>query len=759
MAVIAPLRGQTGSVGPKPVPDILVINSYAPGYNWSEDELRGMISVIKAEHPEIEPVIEYLDFKRFPAPEREAALLADVVSKCRVRPPRVIVTLDDPAFDFAAKHRAELGGAAVPLVFGGLNLVTPERLAGQPNCTGVSEESDYSGTFALIGALVPTARRVLVVSNPATSAQASLHSFRGHARKYAAFYQFEYYTEWTSAELVERLASLPDGTVGLILDVTRDVEGRNNYNSGAFTEALATRANRPVFITSRPPGDVDWSVKPWDGIGGGLVVADVHGAKVGELVLRVLRGEPAAAIPVERHTPQRLEVNYPQLRRHGFSLKQLPPGTVVTNAPQTFYQINRSRLPWIGGAFVALVAAVVVLSVNNLRRIRAEKALRWAEEKLRSAQKMEAIGLLAGGVAHDFNNILQVIRGHASFLEDAVGGSAEARDDLAIIRESTDRAAQLTQQLLALGRRQQLRTEEIDPDVLVEGMAKMLRRVLGEHIDVQLTLLSKPCTMLADKGQLEQVLLNLCLNARDAMFSGGRIAIALERVRLEAEECEGAKERRPGEYLRLTVSDTGCGMSAEVRRRLFEPFFTTKEPGKGTGLGLAVVYGIVGQHGGSIDVYSEEGAGTSFKILLPLCAGSVEVGRVLPRDAIPRGQGKVLLAEDDPHVRRIGVRLLEQNGFQVLTAADGEAAIQLLSRHHRELRLAVLDVLMPKRNGRQVQEHIRAECPGLPVLFCSGYAAEMLPASAVPAEGCELLGKPYSREELLTRVHRLARTV
>lgn len=274
----------------EPAPDILVINSYAPGYPWSEDELKGMTLVLRKAFPEIEPVIEYLDFKRFPDPEREAALLTDVVGKCRVRPPKVIVTVDDPAFEFAVKYREQLGGEAVPLVFGGLNYVDAERLAGVRNCTGVAEESDFSGTFQLIEALMPRTRRILVISNPATSAQASLRSFRKQVPAYADRYEFEYFTDWTSEELIARVADLPEGTVGLILDVTRDVTGKNNYNSGAFSEALAARASQPVFISSRPPGEVDWAIHSWDGIGGGLVVAELHGEKLANSSERCCEG-------------------------------------------------------------------------------------------------------------------------------------------------------------------------------------------------------------------------------------------------------------------------------------------------------------------------------------------------------------------------------------------------------------------------------------------------------------------------------------
>lgn len=737
-----------------PAPDVLILNSYAPGYQWSDDELAGALEVLRTQHREIEPIIQYLDFKRFTDPRREAWLVQDVVEKCRVRPPRLIITFDNPAFDFALKYRARLG-PDVPLVFGGRNRFTPDLVAGQRRITGVSEESDFSGTFELIRRLRPNARRVLVISSLTPSAIETRKLFASFVPRYADRYEFEFFDRWTNAELIERVATLPDDWVGLILDVTRDATGRYNYNDGEFSRALSSRARVPLFLSSRPPGENDWSVYPWDGIGGGMVVAEVHGAKVGELAARILSGEEADSIPVVRHSPQRLEVDYRQMKRFGLSTDQLPPGTAMINAPVTFYQINRSRIILTAAVVVVLCTTIVILSLNILWRRQAERALRRTEEQLRSAQKLEAIGLLAGGVAHDFNNVLQVIQGHAEFLRESVHSSVEAREDLRTIQKAAERASQLTRQLLLFSRRQSLNPAPVEANALVTELVKMLRRLLGEHIEVQIAPLPAPCTLLADKSQLEQVLLNLCVNARDAMPHGGRIRIELQRMDLGEGDARSYPELKPGSHLVLTVSDTGAGMPPEVRERLFEPFFTTKELGKGTGLGLSVVYGIVRQHEGAIRVYSEVGKGSVFKILLPLNDTTLLPASELPGEDVPRGEGFILLAEDDVEVRRTGTRILTDNGFRVLAVADGDEAEAVLARKHASIRLAILDVLMPKRNGRQVFETIHATYPNIRVLFCSGYSAEMLPPEIVPTAGFALINKPYSRRDLLTQVHRL----
>ena len=733
-------------------PDVLIINSYAPGYEWSDDMLRGVLATFHETDAEFEPIIQYLDYRRFPDPQREAWLLDDLIHKCRMRPPRLIITLDNPAFDFALRHRARLG-ADIPLVFGGLNRFTPGMIAGQRAITGVSEESDFSGSFALIRALRPQAGRVLVIGNQTVSSQEKRRVFEEHAGKHADRFTFEYYEDWTNAQLVERVASLSDDWVGLILDVTRDAAGENNYNNPEFSQALATRSSVPLFLTARPPGDNDWSQFSWDGVGGGMVDAQVHGATVGSLALRVMRGEDAGSIPVVEHSPQTLEVDYRQMQRFGLSLDRLPAGTQVINRPQTYYQINRSRIIQAGVLLLFLCLVIVVLSVNILRRKRAERALSQTEERLRSAQKLEAVGLLAGGVAHDFNNILQIIRGHTEFLRESVANLPEAREDVATIRDAAERASQLTRQLLAFSRKQPLRIEPFDPGELVAGLVKMLRRVLGEHIELQTSLLPAPFLLVADKGQIEQVLLNLCVNARDAMPEGGRITISLRS--LADGGADEQQEMRPGPHLELTVSDNGQGMTPEVKARLFEPFYTTKTMGKGTGLGLAVVYGIVRQHGGSISVSSTPGEGSTFRILLP--AGQAPAAAVsrLPVAEPKPGQGTILLAEDDEQVRKVAIRFLENGGYRVLAAADGQEAEDLVRRHHGQIRLAILDVLMPRRNGRQIYDYIRQYHPGIRVLFCSGYSAEMLPPGVAPDKEFDLLNKPYTYEDLMGRVQRV----
>lgn len=734
--------------------NVLIINSYSPGYPWSDEILEGVLSEIQADNFGEGPIICYLDSRRFPDPLRENWLLNDIEYKCRIMPPDLIITIDNAAFDFVLRNRERLG-AEIPVVFGGVNRFLPEMIEGQKNITGVAEQSDYSGTFTLIDHLCPKAKHILVLSNQSESSIESRRNFESFAPQYADRYDFTYYDDWTNEELFERVESLSDDWVGIILDVTTDSQGKVNYNNPKFSERLSSKTNVPIFLTSRPPGDTDWSIYSWDGIGGGMIIASDHGEAVGKIALRVLNGENIDSIPVIRYSPQRLEVDYRQLKKFGMDEDLLPPNTHIINAPNRFFQIHRTRLIVAGSIILVLILIIMVLSINILQRRRAEEALLTAQEQLRSAQKMEAIGLLTGGIAHNFNNILQIIVGHASLIREDATHSPDLLENTEIIQGAAERAADLTRQLLAISRKQMLQAKRFDPNAMVEEMANMLRRVLGTHIDLQVHPYSMgPLSIIADKGQIEQVILNLCLNARDAMPNGGRIEIVVGTRKLTDTD-PNSTELNPGDYLELVVRDSGIGMSDAVIDRLFEPFFTTKGLGQATGMGLAVAYGIIKQHGGTITVHSEKRKGSEFVILLPLDDGELKEKPAHVISDVPQGAGTILLAEDDPDVRSISVQVLNRAGYTVLEAADGVEAKALIDQHHAEIRLAILDVIMPRCNGRQVYEYLASHYEDIPVLFSSGYTAETLPLEITPEAGTALINKPYSAQELLPMVYQM----
>ncbi len=375
------------------------------------------------------------------------------------------------------------------------------------------------------------------------------------------------------------------------------------------------------------------------------------------------------------------------------------------------------------------------------------------ETQFRQSQKMEAVGRLAGGVAHDFNNLLTVIRANADFVHAALAPGDERRRDVEEIRKAADRAAGLTRQLLVFSRRGVVQPKALLLNEVVAGMEQMLGRMIGEDVVLASMLAPQLVTVHGDQGQMEQVLLNLVVNARDAMADGGAITITTENVTLGSEASDWPMPVAAGDYALLTVSDTGTGMSDDVLAHIFEPFFTTKEPGKGTGLGLSTVYGIVDQMEGSIRVRSEINRGTSFAIYLPAIPGSVPVPPSEPAPAVPaRSSETILLVEDEPAVRRLARRALEAHGFRILEAANGHEALELCEKHVTELDMLLTDVVMPRMSGVELASRLTAIDPTLRVLYMSGYTEDTLGQRGVLSPETAFLNKPFTPATLLEAV-------
>jgi len=403
---------------------------------------------------------------------------------------------------------------------------------------------------------------------------------------------------------------------------------------------------------------------------------------------------------------------------------------------------------------VALTGQIAVAAARMRfieAQTRADRQRLELERKLLQLQKLESIGMLAGGVAHDFNNLLTVILSCAGLAAGHSVGEA-VRDELRTIVEAAVRGRDLTRKLLAMGRQQDLAMKTLDLNGQLDDLLSLLRRVLPETITIDLIKGARLPLVDADGGQLDQVFMNLCINARDAMPSGGRLTLETEQVVVNGSYVASHPWARPGRYVLVTVTDTGTGISREVQERIFEPFFTTKTSDNGTGLGLAVAYGIVRQHGGMLHCYSEPNVGTSFKVYLPAverlasAVGNKLVGAV-PRSA---GQERVLLVEDDAEVRSVAARILRQAGYQVIVAEDGAVACELAGSE--AVNLVVLDVVMPGMSCREIVARLRSLKPGLRILLSSGYSGGMNVSELLRDTGLELVRKPYDPDQLLFAV-------
>jgi PAS domain S-box-containing protein len=406
---------------------------------------------------------------------------------------------------------------------------------------------------------------------------------------------------------------------------------------------------------------------------------------------------------------------------------------------------------WHELRFAPVPAGVFILSLDITERKRAEQALEQAEARLQAAQRMESIGRLAGGVAHDFNNLLSVIISYTEFALEGVRPGDPLRSDLEEVEKAGHRAAALTRQLLAFSRKQVLEPEIVDLGAVLSNMASMLQRLLGEDLALRLVLAPDLGSVRVDPGQMEQVVMNLAVNARDAMPSGGHLTIETANVELDDACASQHLSVPPGPYVTLSVSDDGAGMSKETLGRIFEPFFTTKERGKGTGLGLSTVFGIVKQSGGGIWVYSELGRGTTFKVYLPRLLSTIDIAtRIVRSPTRSTGGEAILLVEDEAAVRKAAERILAAAGYGVATASTAEEALRV--EQGKRIHLLVTDVVLPGMTAGELVTRLRRDRPDLRVLFMSGYTDDAIVHHGVLDPGVRFINKPFNASDLTRKV-------
>ena len=408
------------------------------------------------------------------------------------------------------------------------------------------------------------------------------------------------------------------------------------------------------------------------------------------------------------------------------------------------------------GSIFPLDLAVTEFQLDNQRYfvgiVRDISDKKRLEAQLHQSQKMEAFGQLAGGVAHDFNNLLTVISGYSDLLLTKLAPDDPKKKMVDQIRRAGERAASLTRQLLAFSRQQVLEPKVLDLNVIVTDIEKMLRRLIGEDVQFSTVLGPAISSVKVDAGQIEQVIMNLAVNARDAMPQGGKLSIETADVELDQSYTNTHPEARTGRFVVVAISDTGCGMTPEVKARVFEPFFTTKGVGQGTGLGLAVVHGIVKQSGGNIDVYSEVGIGTTFRIYLPAIEQPAASASSHAPELPSQGTETILLVEDEENVRELATFVLEGCGYTVLTAPEGLAALQLVATCREQIHLLLTDVVMPQMGGRKLAETLLADHPELRVLFMSGYTDDAVVRHGVLQANANFLQKPFTPNSLAKKV-------
>jgi PAS domain S-box-containing protein len=481
---------------------------------------------------------------------------------------------------------------------------------------------------------------------------------------------------------------------------------------------------------------------------------------------------PEAMWVYDAETLRFLAVNEAAVRRYGYAAAEFLALTIRDIRPASEHeQFERILAQGVAGPrifahmrhrkkdgtpFDVEVAADTIVFAGRAARLvlaRDTSERTHLEAQLRQAQKMEAVGQLAGGIAHDFNNMLTAITGYSEMLLQDLADQDARRHDVVEIQRAAGRAATLTRQLLAFSRKQVMQPQVIDLNEVVAGAEKLLQRLIGENIALRTALDPALGTVYADPAQVEQVIVNLVVNARDAMPKGGQLLIETQNADLETVDAGDTPPAAPGHYALLAVSDTGVGMDEATRARVFEPFFTTKDPGKGTGLGLSTVYGIIKQSGGTISLYSEPGKGTTVKAYFPrvdATAGSLQPAA--QRTVSPRGSETVLLVEDEAALRAVARRTLERQGYRVLEASDAHAALAIAAAHPHDIDLVLTDVVMPGLSGRELAERLAASHPRVPVLFMSGYTDDSIVQHGVLEAGIHYLQKPFTPRSLAGKV-------
>ena len=493
-----------------------------------------------------------------------------------------------------------------------------------------------------------------------------------------------------------------------------------------------------------------------------------------EHLLTALRGDVATEIKIpespenerERFLGTLIEVYTPIIfsdstgPQGAFEIYQYyqPTAHLITNLQLAVLFPAGVGLLLLYGASVGIVWGGWRTIVRQRReRERAEEEKERMEFQLRESQKMEAVGRLAGGVAHDFNNLLTVIALGSDLLLSDLGEDDPKRQDVEEIKKATGRATSLTRQLLTLSRRQVFEPTALDINSIVTDMEKMLHRLIGEDVKLETVLEPKLGSVEADRGNIEQVIMNIVVNAGDAMPNGGKITIRTENMVLNEKDAAGIPEAKPGEFICLSIEDTGTGMDKETREHIFEPFFTTKAKGKGTGLGLSIVYGIVKQFGGWIKVYSELGQGSTFRVCIPASSGSSEDKNKLTEETVSLqelyGNGeRILLVDDDESIRAAAYRLLTENGYSVFSAGSAEEALTIFNREDGNFQLVLSDVVLPGKSGVELAGQLLVLQPELHIVLSSGYANDKAQLSVVQEKGYPFIQKPYAVEKLLRSV-------
>jgi len=740
---------EAGAAEAVPVRQVLVLNSYHPGYVWADSVTEGLRSVFDGRGSSLRVSFEYMDTKRYRPDEIFETLKEVYRLKYHAVRFDVLVAADNNALNFLLLYRDELfPGTSV--VFCGINGFNDGMIAGHTGYTGVAEDYDLVGTLDLALSMHPKTRYVAYVSGASTSSRINRKRLLELIPAYEGRVTFLDLSLKPVDELKAALGSLPDETLILYLSY---------YLSPDGVRLTVRESTALVFNYSGCPVYSPWEYTLGSGVLGGQMLSGRKQAEeAARIVLRILGGEKPADIPVMRHSAIQPIFDYTILRHFSIPHNTLPKGSLIRNEPVTAYYQYKYVI-WATLIFLAYQSVTIVVLMRIIaRRKRAEAREKKLEAQLRQSHKMEAIGTFAGGIAHDFNNILGGITTCAELAVEEVEEGGAAYEDLAHVLKAAQRGKSLVHQILAFSRDRDQEKQPVQMKQLLKECSQLLKSSIPATIDVRLNLQAESGLVLADPTQIHQVIMNLCTNAGHAVENQkGLIEITLDAVDLDRKAALIHPDLCPGRYSRLSVRDNGNGISPEDMDRIFDPFFSTRKNQGGTGLGLSMSHGIVKRHQGAITVASHPGRGTIFSVYLP-CAHGAEPRKPAGEVSLERkGRERILLVDDDEQMLYGTEKMLSRMGYEVVAQTGSLAALKAVRTESGRFDLVMTDHMMPYLNGMELADEIRALCPDMPIILYSGYqdGTGDLASTTLARHGIRVfMKKPFNRAELGKAIRR-----
>jgi signal transduction histidine kinase/ActR/RegA family two-component response regulator len=723
---------------PEPAKRVLVLNSYHETYLWTDRIMAGVKSVFEPQ-TDVELYIDYMDTKRS-TDETHFQILHDLYAHKYNRIQfDAILSTDDHALNFLLKYRDALF-SGVPVFFSGINDFRPERIAGRQLFAGVHETYDVPGTFELMLQVHPHTKTIVSITDNSVSGHAFLNRIKRAEPQFSERIQFIDLHDLPPQEICETLARLPSDALVLWAIYIRTPTGVS-ISSEASVRMVANASPVPVYCI--------WDVVGQGVVGGKITSPNFQGKAVAEMATDFLRSGHIENRSVTG-SPMVYTFDYNVMQHFRIPEAALPPGSLILNKPYSVY-LEYKRSIWVSfGTLILLIIIILFLVHYILKRRQAEEALALVQEQLAQSRKMEAIGQLAGGVAHDFNNMLASIGGAAEVLE--IHARPNDQKFIDMILSLTDRAGQLTAKLLAFGRKGNVVLEPTNLQHTIESTIDILSVCLNKTIAIESRFDATQTCVMADETQITNALLNMSLNAEHAMPEGGTLIFKTSDATLDQAFCEASGFKLcPGHYVCIEICDSGSGIKPELLPKIFEPFFTTREPGKGTGLGLASVYGSIVEHQGAITVHSQIGHGTEFRILLPLTDSPESAGAVDHHDVLGKRQ-LILIVDDEPLIRSTNSKILTDLNYRVILATNGQEAVDVFNERSEEIDLIIMDVVMPVMSGRKAYERMKEIDEGVKVVFTSGFTGDEAIGELAVHGNTSFLRKPCRREELYQQV-------